>query len=48
MSFYVNYECCIITELTFLKELIVIRQAHRKSVMFVSSGIFQVKGLSFN
>ena len=36
------------TELTFLKELILIKQAHQKSVAFVASGIFQKKGLSFN
>ena len=29
----------IMTELTFLKELMLIRQAHQKSVMFVTIGI---------
>ena len=28
------------TELTFLKELILIEQVHQKSVMFVTTGIF--------
>ena len=27
-------------ELTFLKELILIEQVHKKSVMFVTTGIF--------
>ena len=35
-------------ELTFLKELMLIRQAHQKSVIFVTSDIFLKKGLSFN
>ena len=29
----------IMTELTFLKELMLIKQAHQKSVMFVTIGI---------
>ena len=33
------------TELTFLKELI--KPVHQKSVIFVTIGIFQIKGLSF-
>ena len=36
------------TELTFLKVLMLIRQVHQKSVLFATIGIFQVKGLSFN
>ena len=35
-------------ELTFLKELILIRQANQKSTIFVTIGIFWTKGLSFN
>ena len=33
-------------ELTFLKELLSIKQAHQKSVIFFTN-IFQIKGLSF-
>ena len=29
----------VMTELTFLKELMLIKQAHQKSVMFVTIGI---------
>ena len=35
-------------ELTFLKELMLIRQANQKSAIFVTIGIFKVKSLSFN
>ena len=35
-------------ELTFLKELILIKQVHQKGVIFVTIGIFEIKGLSFN
>ena len=34
-------------ELTFLKELMLKRQANQKSVIFVTIGIFQIKGLRF-
>ena len=34
-------------EFTFLKELILIRQANQKSAIFVTIGIFWTKGLSF-
>ena len=36
------------TELTFLKELILIRQANQKSVIIVTIDIFKIKGLNFN
>ena len=36
------------TELTFLKELKVIRQANQKSAIFVTIGIFKINGLNFN
>ena len=32
-------KCYIIIESTFLKELMLIKQAHQKSVMFVTTGI---------
>ena len=35
-------------ELTFPKELMLIKQANQKSVIFVTIGIFFVKTLSFN
>ena len=38
----------IMIELTFLKELISTKQAHRENVIFVPIGIFQIKGLSFS
>ena len=34
-------------ELTFLKELISIKQVHQKSVIFVTIGIFKIMGLNF-
>ena len=34
-------------EFTFLKELVLIRQANQKSAIFVTTGIFQRKALSF-
>ena len=38
----------IMTELMFLNELMLLRQEYQKSVIFVTIGIFQIKGLSFN
>ena len=34
-------------ELALLKELMSIRQANQKSVIFVITGIFEIKNLSF-
>ena len=34
-------------ELTFLKELILIRKADQKSVIFATADIFKIKALSF-
>ena len=52
MNAYINYEkmqkCYIMIELTFLKELVLIRQANHKSEIFVTIGIFYIKDLSFN
>ena len=39
---FVYYECYISRELLFLKELMLIRQTHQKSVIFVTIGIFKV------
>ena len=47
MSFDINYKCYIIIELTFLEELILIKQVHQKNVIFVAIGIFWIKDLSF-
>ena len=35
-------------ELTFLKELMLIKQVHQNRVMFVTIGIFKILVLSFN
>ena len=35
-------------ELTFLKELMLIRQGNQKKAIFVTIGIFQIKILNFN
>ena len=44
-----NYECYIMMiELTLLKELMLIKQVHQKSVIFATIGIFKTEGLSFN
>ena len=43
------YKCDIIViELTFLKELMLIKQVHQKSVIFVNIGISSIIILSFN
>ena len=35
-------------EQIFLKELRLTKQVHQKSAIFVTIGIFQIKGFSFN
>ena len=35
-------------ELTFFKELVLMRQINQESVIFGTIGIFYIKGLSFN
>ena len=35
----VFYQCHILIELTFLKELMLLKQVHQKSVIFVTIGI---------
>ena len=35
-------------ELNFLKESMLIRQANQHNAIFVTVGIFQIKGLNFN
>ena len=40
ISFCINYKCYMITELTFLKKLMLIKQANQKSVIFITIGIF--------
>ena len=45
---FVYHECFISAEFTFLKELMLIKQVHRKNVTFVSVTISQILALSFN
>ena len=45
---FVYYKCYVSIELTFPKELILIKQVHQKSVIFVTIGISYIKVLSFN
>ena len=44
----VYYNCYIMIELTFLNELMSIKQLHQKSVIFVTIGISEIIILSFN
>ena len=46
---FVYYKSCILTALTFLKELMSEKQVRQKSVIFVTIGIKSyIKVLSFN
>ena len=45
---YKMKKCYIMIELTFLKELKLIKQVHQKSVMFVTIGISEIIDLSVN
>ena len=45
---FVYYNCYILTELTFLKELMLKKQVRQKSVIIVIIGISQIIVLSFN
>ena len=36
----IKYKCYIMIEFMFLKELMLIRQANQKSVIFVTIGVF--------
>ena len=47
MNVYINYKNAIVIELTSLKELILIKQVHQKSMIFVTIGIFLIIGLNF-
>ena len=40
--------CVFSIELTFLKELMLIKQVHQKSMIFVTFGISEIIVLSFN
>ena len=44
---FVSYKCYISIELTFLKELMLIKQANQKGAMFVTAAIFLNKGFKF-
>ena len=45
---FVYYKYYISIELKFLKKLMLIKQANRKSAIFVTTGIFQIKLKSIN
>ena len=45
---FVYYKGYISIKLTFLKELMLIKQVHQKNVIFVTIGISQIRVLSFN
>ena len=45
---FVYCKCYILIELTFLKELMLIKQVHQKSVLFATICISQISVLSFN
>ena len=50
MNVYINYEQCKMLyyiELTFLKKLMLIRQANQKRSIFVTIDIYQAKALNF-
>ena len=42
------FKCYISIELTFLKNLMLTRQANKKSPIFITIGIFWINALSFN
>ena len=44
---FVYYKCHISIDLTFLKKLMLVRQANQKSVIFVTIGAFLNKGFKF-
>ena len=47
-GFYINYKYCIMKKLTFLREMISIKQVQNvmnENVMFATIGSFQIKGL---
>ena len=44
---FVYHKCYILIELTFLKELMLIKQVHRKSVILVTIGISSNYSLKF-
>ena len=45
---FVYHKCYISLELTFLKELMLIKQVHQKSVTLITIGISSIKCLTFN
>ena len=45
---FVYCKCYIWIELSFLKEFILIKQVHQKSVIFITIGISYIMVLSFN
>ena len=45
---FAYYQCYILIELTFLKELMLIKQVNQKSVVFFTIGISSIRIWSFN
>ena len=45
---FVYYKCYIMIELTFVKELILTKQVHHRTVVFVTIVTSQIIFLSFN
>ena len=45
---FVHYKCYTSIELTFLKELKLVKQVHQKSMIFVIIDVSQIIVLSFN
>ena len=42
------WKCYILIELSIMKELMLIKQVHQKSLMFVTVDVSSIKVLSFN
>ena len=45
--FCIKHKCYIMIKLTFLKELMIIRQANKKGTIYVNTGIDLSKGFKF-
>ena len=45
---FIYYKCYVSIELTFMKELMLMKQVHLKKVIFVTIGVFEIIILSFN
>ena len=45
---FVHYKCYVMVELTFLKEMILIKQVNQDCKIFVTIGIFNIDASRFN